>query len=53
MNSNDWLDIIKNWCYEEESLNNLKLSQQAKLAQRLSFLFYPDPDEPSEDLLKI
>ena len=38
-NSNDWLDKIKTWCYEEPVLSNLTLSQQAKLATRLSFFF--------------
>lgn len=38
-NSNDWLDQIKMWCYEENLLKNLTVSQQAKLATRLSFFF--------------
>lgn len=43
-NSNDWLGIVKTWCSEEELLKNLTLSQQAKLATRLSFFFY-NPEE--------
>lgn len=53
MNSNDWLDIIKHWCDEEELLKNLTLSQQSKLSSRLSFLFYSDSDELYKDLFKI
>lgn len=43
MNSNDWLGIIKTWCSEEELLKNLTLSQQSKLATRLSFFFIDNP----------
>ena len=39
MNSNEWLGIIKTWCSEDEVLRKLTLSQQAKLATRLSFFF--------------
>jgi len=43
MNSYDWLGIIKTWCSEEEVLKNLTLSQQGKLATRLSFFFIDNP----------
>ena len=35
----DWLDKIKIWCEDEELLNNLTLSQKAKLSEKLSFFF--------------